>query len=453
MITNPQKTSHQYLRKVLVLPVAAVMITLFAFSYRKNNPIASPSKKPITVVIDAGHGGTDPGALSADGLHNESDLALSITKIIQRLAPEYNINVVMTREDANYPGGATTRNDGLIKRVEITNGINPVAFVSVHLSTAGNKGFQNKHSGIEAFVTNKRQDNPGKAAASAILQELSAVYKTATDLKYRENLGIYVLDKNKCASVLIECADISNQQDLDFITKEVNQEKVARAILKGIVTFNESLAFQTKPELKITDSLPNSYTINGKIDFSGELSFQAENIKMVTNEIPPGKSYNPKLVVLNGSFLSPNEAKSTFNNARVRNAEIQILAANNSDAISKYGERARDRVIVIDNAIIEKMEPKLFKSLSLDGTRVDPLIVIDGTILSDREDKNFLKTLDPNTIESINVLKDKSATSLYGEKGKYGVIQITTKKKKYPSSAYLQPGDTLIVMDHPANIQ
>src|SRR4029079_552015 len=54
--------------------------------------------------------------------------------------------------------------------------------------------------------------------------------------------------------------------------------------------------------------------------------------------------------------------------------------------------------------------------------------------------------LDPNTIESITVLKDQSATALYGEKGKTGVIQITTKKKT-PSSTSLQPGDTLVVLE------
>lgn len=445
MITNPKKTSHQYLRKVLVLPVAAVIVTLFAFSYRKDNPIVSSSKTTFTIVIDAGHGGDDPGVKSPDGKHKESELALKITQAIQRLAPEYNINALMTRKDANYPGGAADKTEGLRKRVEITNEASPIAFVSIHINNNGAKGFQNDHSGIEAYVANKRQDDPGKAAASAILQELSGVYKTAQDLKFRKDMGVYVLDENKCASVILECGYMNNRQDLEFMINEANQEKMARAILKGLVTYNKSLAFEAVPALQPTDTLPHAYTIDGKIDFAGVFSFKAENITVKKNEVQSGQAFNPKLVVLNGNMLSLPDAKSTFNNATVRNAEIQILAANNSDAILKYGERAKDGVVVIENATIEKKAPKVFKSLTLNGADGDPLIVIDGNIITGEDTKKTMDAIDPNTIESINVLKDKSATALYGEKGKYGVIQITTKKKKDPATSYLQPGDTLVV--------
>ena len=429
MITNPKKTSHQYLRKVLVLPVAAVIVTLFAFSYRKGNLSVSAPINPFTVVIDAGHGGDDPGIKSPDGIHKEADLSLSIAKVIQRLSPEYNINVVMTREDGNYPGGASNKNDGLKKRVEITNGIDPAAFISIHVNNNGVKDFHNELSGFEAYVANNREDDPGKAAASAILQELSGVYKTAQDLKYRKNLGIYVLDRNKCASVIIECGYINNRKDLDFITNEANQEKIARAILKGLVTFNKGLAFQKEPVMQSADSLPNTYTISGRIDFSGGISFEAENIKMVKNEVPAGKSFNPKLIVLNGNLLTPNEAKNAFNNFKVRNAEIQILAANNNDAIRKYGEGARDGVMIIDNAILENMQQKP-NVLTVKGPRVDMLVILDGEKLPRESFKETLKDLDPNSIATINVLKDKSATDKYKEDGKNGVIEITTKSRE-----------------------
>lgn len=432
MITNPKKTSHQYLRKVLVLPVAAVIVTLFAFSYKKDNPVLSSSKNTFTIVIDAGHGGDDPGVQSPDGRHKESELALSITQAIQRLAPEYNINALMTRKDANFPGGATDKQEGLLNRVAITNEADPVAFVSIHINNNGVKGFQKEYSGIEAYVTNNREDDPGRAAASAILQELSGVYKTAPDLKFRKNQGIYVLDKNKCASVILECGYMNNRQDLEFITNEANQEKMARAILKGLVTYNKNLAHETVPALQTTDTLPHAYTIDGKIDFAGGISFKAENITVKKNEVQSGQAFNPKLVVLNGNMLSLTDAKNTFNNATVRNAEIQILAANNNDAILKYGERARDGVVVIENAIMEKKAPKVFKGLTLNGGDGEPLIVIDGNTISGEDTKKTMDALDPNTIESITVLKDKSATALYGEKGKNGVIQITTKKKPTP---------------------
>jgi len=177
------------------------------------------------------------------------------------------------------------------------------------------------------------------------------------------------------------------------------------------------------------DSLPNTYTISGRIDFSGGISFEAENIKMVKNEVPAGKSFNPKLIVLNGNLLTPNEAKNAINNFKVRNAEIQILAANNNDAIRKYGEGARDGVMIVDNAILENM-PQKPNVLTVKGPRVDMLVILDGEKLPRESFKETLKDLDPNSIATINVLKDKSATDKYQEEGKNGVIEITTKSRE-----------------------
>jgi hypothetical protein len=66
-------------------------------------------------------------------------------------------------------------------------------------------------------------------------------------------------------------------------------------------------------------------------------------------------------------------------------------------------------------------------SITVMGARLDeqPLIIIDG---KEAEDGVDLDTLDPNTIESINVLKGPSAEKAYGEKGKNGVVEITLKK-------------------------
>ena len=67
-----------------------------------------------TIVIDPGHGGRGSTggsdgnhAVSATGV-KEKDLALQICQKIQQLAPQYNVNVVMTRSDDNLPGGGTT---------------------------------------------------------------------------------------------------------------------------------------------------------------------------------------------------------------------------------------------------------------------------------------------------------------------------------------------------------
>lgn len=82
----------------------------------------------------------------------------------------------------------------------------------------------------------------------------------------------------------------------------------------------------------------------------------------------------------------------------------------------------------------------IFKTVEKDGAKITvkvtpkdfensdakPLFLLDGKEITDKEMKN----VEPNEIESINVLKDKSATTIYGEKGKNGVIIITSKNNK-----------------------
>src|SRR5688572_22712393 len=100
MLTTSERPGYQYLRKIMVLPLAAIIVGLFAFTYKnKVNNKAIWSEKPITIVVDAGHGGNDPGAMSIDKKISEAEISLEIAKQIQKLANEYNINVVMTREN------------------------------------------------------------------------------------------------------------------------------------------------------------------------------------------------------------------------------------------------------------------------------------------------------------------------------------------------------------------
>lgn len=79
----------------------------------------------------------------------------------------------------------------------------------------------------------------------------------------------------------------------------------------------------------------------------------------------------------------------------------------------------------MENIILEDGEDKkifIMKS----GEKEKPLFIIDGKKVKEKE----MKALDPSDIESINVLKDASAEKKYGKKGKHGVVEITTKKKK-----------------------
>lgn len=381
MLTTSKKPGYQYLRKIMVLPMAAVVIALFAFSYKhKEAAKNSWSDEPITIVVDAAHGGTDPGAKSPDNAHTEAGLSLEIAKVIQTVAKEYNLKVVMTRESDILPGGAITKDEGLKNRMDITKKSNAWAFISIHLNSAvpGEK-YQEKLSGIEAYVSNNRNDQKGKKLASYILNQLSSVYKTQQELKYRSQSGIWVLDQADCPAVLLECGFINNEKDIAFITDKANQEKIARSILEAVV------AFKSK-EFEI-DAI-NADTIKPKSN-SGEFSGTIE-------------------ISTTGSVSTKEKSKLIVNGNEFDVKEIKIEG--------------------IEKTKIKAAEIHISNSFMTSGDTTDnPLIVIDGI----KQSKNSgFEHIDPATIESINVYKGPTATIKYGSEGKNGVIEIIIKKNK-----------------------
>jgi N-acetylmuramoyl-L-alanine amidase len=351
MITDPQKTSYKYLRKLLVLPVAAIVVTLFAFKYKSHTttPALTLSAAPVTIVVDAGHGGNDPGATSSDQKYSEAVLALEIAKDIQRLAKEYNVNVVMTREDDHFPGNVATKEEGLRKRVEITDEVKPAAFISIHVNSQ--EANMPVHSGFEAYLATRKDDPESRRLATTILQNVSSVYSVNAEPKQRPERGIYVLDHNDYPAVILQCGYITNAKDLAFITNPANQEKIARNILAGVVRYQQP----------VTEA---SFLVAGKNNIDSNPVLRLREIEKPHN--------NP---VLNLNEIEHTDSVPSF--------QIESLLK---------------CLVVIDGSI----------DVKINGTNLNENINIDN-------------------IRSINILKGSTAIAKYGEKGKYGVIEIHTK--------------------------
>lgn len=248
MITNNHSTRYSYGSRLMVLPLLALLFcTVVLYAQRTNNSgrtvfYTGSDKSPLTVVIDAGHGGIDAGVVINN--FKEKELALQICKKIQELAPAYNIKVVMTRTDDNLPGNSTVVHDGLRARVAIAEQAKADLFVAIHISAAGNgKEMKNDYAGFEVYVSKNETSHSSlsRQYGSAVLQELSKLYATNTTLKQRTNQGIWVLDKTPCAAMLIECGYMTNEKDLAFISKSSNQEAVAKKILEGIVSSRNNM--------------------------------------------------------------------------------------------------------------------------------------------------------------------------------------------------------------------
>lgn len=326
MITNSKKPGHQYIRKLMALPVAAIAVGLFAFTYKSAKPNTDYySGKQVTVVIDAGHGGNDFGAKAADGT-TEKDLTLAIAKKIKELNTNENIRFVMTRETDIYPP--------LQNRVDYTKENNADVFLSLHINNSPDK----TQKGSEAIVSAKNNlfENQNSSLATSILNSIADVWNVKMEIKKRQR-GIWVIDNAPCPSVLIMCGNISNEKDLAFIKKEQNQEKIAQAILDGI---NMYLMLDTEPapgkinaNFDITDTLPKKKLQETEKQTGMGLSVGIDsNMLVVVNGIPVG---------------TLKEFKRSISTLHDPETIEQLTIWKGAEAISRYGEKAKTGVVDI----------------------------------------------------------------------------------------------------------
>lgn len=235
MLTHINKQKMGYWSRIMALPLS---LFLFSFIVIKAQQLPAPpgssdpqpavAAAPITLLLDAGHGGSMAGALSADKTIAEKDLNLILVRKIATLAPEYGIKTVLTRTD-----------DIDVKHTDRIATAKAVAhdfMLSIHLDATVPAG---KNGGIEAYISRNENELRKASAqlATALLTKLGEVYRAQQTVRSRQTEGIYILDNAVKPAVLLECGYINNPKDLAFILDPANQEKLARGILETIAKF------------------------------------------------------------------------------------------------------------------------------------------------------------------------------------------------------------------------
>ncbi len=145
-------------------------------------------------------------------------------------------------------------------------------------------------------------------------------------------------------------------------------------------------------------------------------------LKMLTNVKNPSFSYARRIVVL--PLLSIVVLLFAF-----RAKEEKMTAPVSMMDTTKKVMFVQGYKISPEDTLIASKEKSKSVVIKMDGAGASsngqkPLFILDGEVISE----SVMKVIDPNKIESINILKDASAVAVFGEKGKGGVVQITTKK-------------------------
>ena len=238
---------YSFFKKALIpVLILAFFLTLTVLSIHREKYQTVMSQCSIgsglTLIIDAGHGGTDGGAVSFSGL-KESDFNLEIALKLEQLSAFMGINTVMTRQSdiIDYPSTAETIHEKKVydttKRVELINSSANAVLVSIHqnqFSSPSVKGAQILFAptgGSEAFAVSLQ----GKMAEKLSTGENRTAEQISSD--------IYIMNNIKCPAILVECGFISCPDEEALLLTDNYQLKISAAILSSYIE-NENTFIQ-----------------------------------------------------------------------------------------------------------------------------------------------------------------------------------------------------------------
>jgi len=170
------------------------------------------------VVVDAGHGGHDPGASSYLGYY-EKGINLSIARKVASYLQQRGIKTIMTRDSDTFVE--------LNERADIANRAGADMFVSIHADSNGDR----THRGYTIYVA-RSASWASKKAGQNIENTMAS---TGLPSKGLRNADYRVLVRTDCPAVLVECGFLSNPSDAALLSDPQFQDRIARAIADGIV--------------------------------------------------------------------------------------------------------------------------------------------------------------------------------------------------------------------------
>ena len=222
----------------IVFSAAGALTTFVACSsYAARTSSSSGDSSPITVVIDAGHGGYDRGGIPGQRV-SEKDMTLDVARRLRSVLQASGYRVVMTRDsDVFVPLGT---------RTAIANSNRNAIFVSVHFNSATRSGA----SGIETYFYSRNS----LSLASGIHHYVSGGAPSSNRGVRRR--GYFVLRRTNMPAVLVECGFLTNPTEAAYAQNASYRQKLAEAIASGVQSRNSVASSRGTTRVATAESIP-----------------------------------------------------------------------------------------------------------------------------------------------------------------------------------------------------
>lgn len=192
-----------------------------------------------TVIIDAGHGGEDCGAIGINGVY-EKDLNFEISLKLGEYLTGAGYRVIYTRTDDKLLYTEAENIKGMRKiydlknRVAIANEHEDALFISIHMNSYGSPSA----SGLQVYYSGNNDSS--RIIAEGIQKEVRSRIQPNNKRSVKSGENIYLLENAKGDAILIECGFITNSEECNKLSEKEYQKELCFAILCGIINYEEN---------------------------------------------------------------------------------------------------------------------------------------------------------------------------------------------------------------------
>ena len=220
---------------VILICIAKISLNLYVHSDLYQEAVSEISEKTM-VIIDAGHGGEDCGAIGVGGVY-EKDLNLSIATELGRILSENGMTVVYTRtndallytEEENIHG--IRKISDLKNRCKIAAEYPNAIFVSIHMNS-----YKSAYcKGLQVYYSEKNEQS--YALASAVQINVKNKLQNENKRQIKPGKSMYVLENVENPAILVECGFLTNSEEAEKLSQKEYQKELSFSIFCGIIEY------------------------------------------------------------------------------------------------------------------------------------------------------------------------------------------------------------------------
>lgn len=216
-----------------ILPIALLLLALTLWLRIPLVEVFQESRERSIVVIDVGHGGFDPGKVSADNLL-EKDINLAIALRLKVYLEAQDCQVYLTREEdcsLSDPGARNKKQSDMRNRVALVEQYQADLMISIHQNSFSST----REHGAQTFYYHTSDNS--QLLAECVQNSLIETVDPDNTRRHKSNDSYYILKNVSCPAVIVECGFLSNPTESALLNADIYQDKIAYAISKGVRTY------------------------------------------------------------------------------------------------------------------------------------------------------------------------------------------------------------------------